>query len=198
MIKRLYLFDFDGTITKKDSFIDFFVQTFGYRHLLIVIIKNLPKVLSLIIRRDLGKLKEFLTSIFLIKKNEVVLFKLGNDYLNNHFDELMNSVAVEEILRLQKNKENTLLIVSASLDLWLSHFAKKLKVKLICTQLEYKNETFTGNFKTKNCKGPEKVSRIKQVLSLEDFNEIIVYGDSDGDKEMLQLGTKTFYKPFRE
>ena len=198
MIKRLYLFDFDGTITKKDSFIDFFLQTFGYRHLLIVIIKNLPKVLSLIIRRDLGKLKEFLTSIFLIKKNEVVLFKLGNNYLNNHFDELMNSVAVEEILRLQKNKENTLFIVSASLDLWLSHFAKKLKVKLICTQLEYKNETFTGNFKTKNCKGHEKVSRIKQVLSLEDFNEIIVYGDSDGDKEMLQLGTKTFYKPFRE
>lgn len=198
MNRKLYLFDFDGTITTKDSYIDFFLKTFGYRYIITRILKQLPKVLTLLIKKDKAKLKEFLTCTFLKYKQAEKINELGKNYADNCFHQLMNPVAVKEITSLQKNKENTIYIVSASLDLWLSHFAKKLDVHLICTELEYKNNVFTGTFKTKNCKGIEKVKRIKQVLSLDDFDEILVFGDSKGDLEMLELGSKTFYKPFRK
>jgi HAD superfamily hydrolase (TIGR01490 family) len=198
MNRKLYLFDFDGTITTKDSYIDFFLKTFGYRYIITRILKQLPKVLTLLIKKDKAKLKEFLTCTFLKHKHAEKLNELGENYVDNCFHQLMNAVAVKEITSLQKNKENTIYIVSASLDLWLSHFAEKLDINLICTELEYKNDVFTGTFKTKNCKGIEKVKRIKQVLSLDDFDEILVFGDSKGDLEMLELGSKTFYKPFRK
>ena len=43
----------------------------------------------------------------------------------------------------------------------------------------------------------EKVIRIQEEYNLSDYQEIYVYGDSPGDKPMLGLATKSFYKPFR-
>jgi phosphoserine phosphatase len=57
----------------------------------------------------------------------------------------------------------------------------------------------TGRFKTKNCYGPEKVNRIKAVLKgpREDY-EIFAFGDSRGDREMLNFADQGFFKPFRD
>ncbi len=33
--------------------------------------------------------------------------------------------------------------------------------------------------------------------NLKEYEEIYVYGDSSGDKPMMELATKSFYKPFR-
>lgn len=198
MNKKLYLFDFDGTITTKNSFIDFFLKTYGYRYILLKVFKKIPKIFILLIKKETGKLKEYLTSVFLDEKDKKKINQLGKDYVDNCFYQIMNPTAIGEIASLQKNKQNTIYIVSASLDLWLTYFAEKLNINLICTELNYKNHLFTGTFKTKNCKGVEKVKRINQVLSLDDFDEVFVFGDSIGDREMLQLGTKTFYKPFRK
>ena len=55
----------------------------------------------------------------------------------------------------------------------------------------------TGNFITKNCYGQEKVNRIKESYDLSKYDLIYAYGDSRGDKEMLELANNSFYKPFR-
>ena len=70
------------------------------------------------------------------------------------------------------------------------------KLKLIATKLEVKNNNITGNFKTKNCYGEEKVTRIKKELDINKYNDIYAYGDSNGDKEMLNIATHPFYKSF--
>ena len=51
--------------------------------------------------------------------------------------------------------------------------------------------------KIDNNNAEEKVARIKAAYNLADYDEIYCYGDSNGDKAMLALGTKAFYKPFR-
>jgi hypothetical protein len=48
-----------------------------------------------------------------------------------------------------------------------------------------------------NCYGQEKVTRICAELDLSEYNSIYAYGDSSGDKPMLALADKAFYKPFR-
>jgi hypothetical protein len=42
-----------------------------------------------------------------------------------------------------------------------------------------------------------KVDRIRKHLTLSDYSAIYAYGDSRGDREMLELGMHSYYKPFR-
>jgi phosphoserine phosphatase len=56
----------------------------------------------------------------------------------------------------------------------------------------------TGRFLTKNCYGQEKVRRVTQVLPKRDNYILVAYGDSRGDKELLDYADVRHYKPFRE
>jgi phosphatidylglycerophosphatase C len=55
----------------------------------------------------------------------------------------------------------------------------------------------TGRISGLNCHGQEKVRRIKESFPLDQYQEIYAYGDTSGDKPMLDLATHRFYKPFR-
>ena len=45
--------------------------------------------------------------------------------------------------------------------------------------------------------GAEKVNRIKEKYTLDEYEYIYAYGDSRGDKEMLTIAHEQHYKPFR-
>jgi phosphoserine phosphatase len=70
-------------------------------------------------------------------------------------------------------------------------------VSLISTRLETNNGKLTGRIEGKNCRGIEKVRRIKMQYKLDEYDEIYAYGDTKGDKPMLGLATIAFYKPFQ-
>ena len=77
-------------------------------------------------------------------------------------------------------------------------FDEESDVTVLGTQIEVKDGLVTGRFLTKNCYGAEKVARLKKVLTKSrDQYEIIAFGDSLGDKEMLEYADKGYYKPFR-
>ncbi|HEU5146872.1 MAG TPA: haloacid dehalogenase-like hydrolase, partial [Chryseosolibacter sp.] len=59
------------------------------------------------------------------------------------------------------------------------------------------NKHLTGKILGRNCYGDEKVCRIKEEFDLPSFERIIAYGDSSGDREMLQLANESHYKPWR-
>jgi phosphoserine phosphatase len=61
-----------------------------------------------------------------------------------------------------------------------------------------KQGIITGKISGRNCHGDEKVCRIKEHFNVSQFSEVIAYGDSAGDKEMLALAHRRYYKPFRE
>ncbi|MCZ6166669.1 hypothetical protein O6B35_01880 [Campylobacter ureolyticus] len=50
----------------------------------------------------------------------------------------------------------------------------------------------------KNCYAKEKVRRIKETFDLSKFDKIIAYGDSRGDKEMIEFADEGYYKFFNE
>ena len=196
MTKKLYLFDFDGTITYNDTYIDFFVFSFGKWYLIKKIASHFFKVFSLFIKRDLSDLKEYLTGLFVKGKTHAELLEMAQRYVDQNSERVIRPKALEAIKEAQKNTDHDIFIVSASLDLWMTTFSKQLNMKLICTELEYKDGICTGLFARPNCKGMEKVNRIKEQVNLEDYNEIFAYGNSKGDHEMLQIASQSFYKPF--
>ena len=94
-------------------------------------------------------------------------------------------------------------IVSASIDNWVRPFfdIRNLKgVQVLGTQIEVEDGKLTGNFKSNNCYGKEKVHRIAEALKPFERSEyeIEAFGDSRGDKEMLAFADKGHFKPFRE
>ena len=72
------------------------------------------------------------------------------------------------------------------------------RLLVVGTRIEVVDGKVTGRFLTANCYGPEKVRRVQALLSgARDHYHITAYGDSRGDKEMLQYADERHYKPFR-
>ncbi|MBC8769834.1 haloacid dehalogenase-like hydrolase [Arenibacter sp. BSSL-BM3] len=197
--KEIYLFDFDGTITNKDSFIHFLTYSKSWFQLFSGFLYIFPFVILMklnLYSNEKAKTKLF---SFHFKGMDVFQFdRLCLDYSQNELPEIIRASFLDYLKEVKKeNKDLTIVVVSASFKSYLKHWTKFMDFDLVCTELEHKNHVLTGNFATKNCYGIEKVNRIREKYSLSEFNKISVFGDSEGDKEMLLLGNKRFYKYFK-
>jgi len=192
--KVLALFDFDGTITTRDTFIDFFEYYKGFFRFWIFAVLNFPFALAKI----LGLYEAYqLKEIFLVKFIKGVraeeLDRIVVNYTRDRLPGIVKQSALDEILK-HKNEGSDVALVSASTTLWLKQFAKDNGMELIATELEVVDGCYTGRISGLNCLGPQKVVRIKEKYNIEDFDEIFAYGDTNGDKEMLEIA---HYKHFR-
>ena len=100
----------------------------------------------------------------------------------------------ESLSLLEYYKNDDRALVSASLDIWLSGFSKRFDLKLLCSRADYKDGKFTGRIAGKNCIGPEKVIRVQTTFPIKDYKAIVAYGDSSGDKAMLDWADHAFYR----
>ncbi|SFV52295.1 Phosphoserine phosphatase [hydrothermal vent metagenome] len=194
---RLALFDFDGTITTKDTLIEFIKYTNGIRGYYIGLILLSPMLIRYyfkLIPNDIAK--ERMIAYFFRDWSESHFKDRANRYAMSKIDEIVRPEAIEKI-EWHKARGDKVVIVSASMECWIKGWSNRYDMELLSTQLEFVGDKFTGRFKTKNCYGIEKVNRIKNRYNLEDFDYIYAYGDSSGDKEMLSLANESHYKPFR-
>jgi HAD superfamily phosphoserine phosphatase-like hydrolase len=89
------------------------------------------------------------------------------------------------------------IVVSASAENWVQPWCAQHNIECLATKLEVINNKITGRISGFNCYGAEKENRIRSCFELKDYEEIIAYGDSGGDLEMLALAQQQHYKPFR-
>lgn len=89
------------------------------------------------------------------------------------------------------------MVVSASPENWIQKWSFSEGLELIASKLEVNNGKITGKILGKNCHGVEKLKRIKEKYIIEDYKVIYAYGDTSGDRPMLNVATHSFYKPFR-
>jgi HAD superfamily hydrolase (TIGR01490 family) len=135
-------------------------------------------------------------SYFFKGMSEEKFMKVANEYSLKHIDTILRPKAMEKIA-WHKEQGHKIVIVSASIECWLKPWCDKNNLDLIATKLEIKDGRVTGKFLTKNCYGIEKENRVQEQYNLDDYDHIYAYGDSRGDKELLELADESFYKPFR-
>lgn len=195
--EHLVLFDFDGTLTTRDTLFEFcrfhageFKFVFGILILLPVLVGQRLKLVSA------QRAKEIFLSHF-IGGLESKHFNEICQRFARHLAGLIRTEAISAIekYRLQKAR---MIIVSASPENWIIPWAEQQGIEVIATQLEVKNSYLTGKISGKNCNGIEKVNRINEVLTVSDYQQITAYGDSNGDIPMLNLAQHKFFKPFRD
>jgi phosphatidylglycerophosphatase C len=196
--KGIAFFDFDGTITTKDTLLEFIRFCKGSLHFYGGFLINTPYLLaykSRIISNQSAK-EKILQYFF--RNMPVEMFEsYCQQFTQRRLPVLIRPKAVEEIRRL-KEDGYVVVVVSASPENWIREWAIAMQVELIASRLEVKEGRITGRIIGKNCHGEEKVRRIMQEYVITDYTTIHAYGDTSGDKPMLGLATNSFFKPFRD
>jgi HAD superfamily hydrolase (TIGR01490 family) len=196
-VSRIAFFDFDGTITIKDTLLEIIKYKHGKNKFYFGFLLHSPYLVAYklgIISNQLAK--EKVLRYFFKKMSPEQFQAMADEFGRTSIPALIRPKALEEIKKLKESGAEVV-IVSASAENWIAEWCKQLGVKLIATQLESKNGRMTGRIVGRNCHGEEKVARIKARYNLADYREIYCYGDTSGDRPMLGLGTVRFWKPFR-
>jgi phosphatidylglycerophosphatase C len=194
--KEIAFFDFDGTITKKDTLLEFIKFSKGNFRFYLGFILNLPYLVAFklgIISNQSAK--EKILRFFFHGMHAAVFKQHCEAFSKQVLPKLIRPKALEEIQKLKQNNI-IVVVVSASPENWIEQWSQNLHLQLIASRLEVNEGKVTGKILGKNCHGNEKVSRIREIYDLSNYRIVAAYGDSTGDKPMLQLATKSYYKPF--
>lgn len=191
--RHIAAFDFDGTLTTKDSLLEFLLFAKGRRATIAGILLFLPLMVLMKLRLyDHSRCKERLLSFFFKGMRHEDFKRLGEEFAHR-YSEFMRPETNE---RLRKHLANgdTVYIISASIDEWVRPIGMSLGVKdVLCTRMEVDGKgLLTGRFSTPNCHGKEKVNRLLAAEPQRDGYTLHAYGDSGGDEQMFAFADYSY------
>ena len=193
-------FDFDGTLTRRDTLLPFLLHVAGPVKFSCKILLLLPTLTGYalgLIRNDKAKVK-VLTS-FIANMEMATLQQQALQFAENKLPSLLRSEAMQR-LDWHKQQGHRCVVVSASLEIYLRPWASKAGFDdILGSRLEtLADDRTTGNLLGENCFGPEKLRRLEALLGSRDGYTLYAYGDSRGDKELLSAADYPFYKKFTD
>ncbi|MBL7872719.1 MAG: haloacid dehalogenase-like hydrolase [Cyclobacteriaceae bacterium] len=196
-MKTLLLFDFDGTLTKEDTLFTFTKYYHGaFKFALGIMILSPILILHIFKIIPNQKAKEFFLTFF-FKNVDIELFNKRGGNFSSVIETIIRPKAQIELSK-HKALGDQITIVTASPENWVKPWCDLNGFHCIGTKLEVIDGRITGKIAGLNCFGAEKKNRIKSEFDLSLFDEIVAFGDSVGDLEMLNLAHRKFYKPFRK
>lgn len=193
-MKKIVVFDFDGTLTCKDSFVEFIRFACGQRALYLGFLRYAHVLVLMLLHLYSNEKAKELVFCHFFKGTSIAEFNaLCQGFATSH----SYILRTEGIKTLKQAEEDgaEVLIISASVDNWVSRFFPSVRV--LGTQIEVKDGYVTGRFLSSNCFGQEKVDRLLAVYPNRSEYHLTAYGDSRGDREMLAFADESYYKPFR-
>ena len=186
-MEKLYAFDFDGTLTTRDTLLEFIRFACGTPRFLLGFLLYAPLLVLMKLRLySNGKVKQKVFAHFFKGMTIDEFDALCQDFARTHRHLLRQDVVRQLEQALSEGAE--VLIVSASIDNWVQPFFPKVKV--LGTQIEVIDGHLTGRFLTPNCYGQEKVRRILALHPDRPSYYLTAFGDSRGDRELLAFADK--------
>lgn len=194
----LVAFDFDGTLTTKDSFTAFLRWRADPARYALGMAKLAPAGARYLFDRDRGRIKAAAATEFLRGLTGPELEADAEAFADEVAPALFRPDAVA-VWRRWRAEGARLVIVSASPSFVVAPFAERLGAdRLIATEMAYDQQgRATGRFSTPNCRGHEKVVRLRAAFG-DDVALRAAYGDTSGDHEMLELAEIKGFKVFQE
>ena len=198
-MKSIAFFDFDGTLTTRDSLK--FYLTFVSRNRLGFFLNYYLKCIVLILKMKQGKvtpqqLKERRLSLFFNSVNYERVEEFSNTFAKNQIPSILRGKGMERI-SFHQELGHEVVLVSASIDLFLRPWCNQHGITLITNEVKRDELTGRMSFDEEDCNGEMKVVRIKRLYDLNEYNKIFAYGDTSGDAQMLAISDEQFYRPFQ-
>jgi HAD superfamily hydrolase (TIGR01490 family) len=189
--KNLALFDFDGTLCTKDSFTGFIFYALSKRHIVKQGIKILPWIQAYYLNAyPAHAMRSKLFRAMFSNANAPELQQSAQEYAASLMNQLNHSLLKQ--LKQHQALGDDVVLVSASVDVYLKPVCELLNIDLICTHTEQVNEVYTGQYTTPDCSSEQKRQRILEKYHLDDYAVIYAYGNSREDDEMLAMANHTF------
>ena len=184
-------FDFDGTLTTRDSLLPFLRFVCGPIGLGLGMIASLPQLagyMSGLLPND--RAKQHLLSSTLRRRSREELMSAGKDFANTVLPPMLRASTIKRLHRYQDMGAKCVLI-SASLDIYLNYWARKTGfTDVLCSNLEFDAAGLaTGRLLGTNCYGEEKVRRARHYLKIHgrELSSTVAYGDTSGDIPLLKF-----------
>lgn len=172
------VYDFDKTIYKKDSSIEFY--KYAIRCKPWIALKYVPKQVLAILKYKLSFItKEEMKEIYFSFLKSIETVSILNDFVER---EIRN---INEWYLNQKTPDD--IIISASPEFLVGAFAKRLGIKNVIAS---KVDVATGTYSGKNCHGKEKLNRLYSEfpeVALDNF-----YSDSKSDIYLARKAKHAF------
>ena len=182
-------FDFDGTLTERDSVVPFLGRLARRPAVLGRAVTQVPAAAAALVRRDRDRLRAVATRAVLTGVSAARLATEGDRFAA---DIVAARLRADTRARLAWHiaEGHRVVLVSASYESYLVGVAAELGVEaVLATRLEVVDGVCTGRLDGANCRGHEKVRRLHGWLAAEglarDDVTVWAYGDSAGDRELL-------------
>lgn len=195
---RIALFDFDGTLTRRDSLLPFLRYVRGTGNLAL----DLAAVAPDLARWKLGLATNEEAKTALLRKSlagvSAAEFEaVGEDFAATHLDALLNPALHRRLLDHQAEGD-VCVLVSASLEAYLRPWCVRHGfAACLASVLEVRDGRLTGHLLEGNCWGEEKARRAKKWISSTYPHHrptLIAYGDSRGDRQLLEMADAAFLR----
>jgi len=196
------VFDFDGTVTDRDTLVPFLVAAFGRRRVAAAFaVQPLAFAGALLRVMPIDAFKRRVLRRLVKDAPAPRLRALGPSYARALAARLRPG-ALERIA-WHRSQGHLLVLASATLDLYLDHVGSQLGFDhVLCTRLASRPgddgvERLTGALEGRDCTGPEKLRRLVALLGDLRAHELHAYGDSAGDRDLLAAADHAHFRPFR-
>jgi phosphatidylglycerophosphatase C len=191
-------FDFDGTLTYRDLLLPFLIYLAGEQQTYLSVLSSLPQVIQGYFREDLRQeAKEAILTKLIKDKPMSEIRAKGEQFALGPVEKELRQEGMEK-LRWHQQQGHRCILISANLNSFLEPWAFQAGfLDLICSKLAVdSNQCATGKLVGLNCRGPEKVRRLSELLGPKENYILYAYGDSKGDKELMAMADYPFYRCF--
>lgn len=194
--RLIVAFDFDGTLTIRDSFTAFLRRRAGAAGWAIGLTKMAPALAAYVSDRDRGRIKAASVREFLGGVERATLEAEAEAFAADIWDQFMRPDALA-CWKAWGDKGAHRVIVTASPETTVAPFARRLGAEgLLGTQLVFDAQgRVTGAFVGENCRGEEKVRRLRAAYG-DDMKLAAAYGDTSGDTEMIAMAEEKGFRVF--
>ena len=189
-------FDFDETLTFRDTLLPFLCFAVGKKRTYFTLTKILPKLIGYLLKIYSRKdIKEALLSNLLAEIPYREIKNQGLLFAQKIVPPLLNPKMMAR-MRWHQQQGHSCVIVSAAMDFYVQPWGKLENFdEVIASRCQVNSEGFiTGRLEGENCWGSEKVRRLEEKLGPKRNYILYAYGDSEGDKELLELADHPFYR----
>lgn len=201
----LHVFDFDGTLTTRDTLLAFIRYARGTKAFVFGFVRYSPLLVLMKLHLYPNyKAKQKVFAHFFKGLREADFNRLCARFAA-HSLHLLRPAGLEAMLRALAEPGARVAVVSASIDNWVIPFFYGTvadyggePVRVLGTRIEVRNGRLTGRFLTPNCYGEEKLRRLEEAFPDCRSCRLVAYGDSRGDRELLARADEPHFRPFRE
>ncbi|MDR6989977.1 HAD family hydrolase [Luteimonas sp. 3794] len=190
----LALFDFDGTITTRDTLPDFLRYAIPPRRLRLgKLLFALPVMAYKLKLLPVSVLRTLLVRYAFGGLPQPEVEAAGRRFAATVLPPL---VRPEMQARIDAHRErgDTVVVVSAGFDVYLAPWCEAQGVELVCSSMEARDGHMTGRYAGAQCAAEEKVRRVRERYDMTAYREVHAHGDTHEDRALLRLAHMATYR----